>query len=99
MINHLSISLNSKVMQNEGNISSDMDGEKVMLSISQGKYFNLGKTGGIIWDFIREITPVSELIKGLMDEFAVEQAECEQEVLSFLELLLREGLILIAEEK
>jgi hypothetical protein len=99
MINHLSISLNSKVVQSEGNISSDMDGEKVMLSISQGKYYNLGKTGGIIWDSIREITLVSELIQSLMAEYAVEAAECEQEVLPFLELLLREGLILTDEEK
>jgi len=32
----------------EGNIVSNMDGEKVMLSIKNGKYYNLGEIGGFI---------------------------------------------------
>ncbi|MEH7308974.1 PqqD family protein, partial [Neobacillus drentensis] len=36
MISTQKISLNSKVVQTEGNIVSDMDGEKVMLSIESG---------------------------------------------------------------
>ena len=99
MINHLNISLNSKVVQGEGNIASDMDGEKVMLSVRHGKYYNLGKTGGLIWDLMQELTSVSQLIQNLMAEYNVEQAECEEEVLSFLELLLREDLILIDDIK
>ena len=27
-----------------------MDGEKVMLSINNGKYYNLGEIGGDIWE-------------------------------------------------
>ena len=44
------ISLNSTVMQSEGNIVSDMDGEKVMMSVSNNKYYNLGVMGGEIWE-------------------------------------------------
>ena len=29
-----------------------MDGEKVMLSIEKGKYYNLGLLGGVIWELI-----------------------------------------------
>ena len=35
----------------KGNIVSDMGGEKVMLSIENGKYYNLGEMGGEIWEF------------------------------------------------
>ena len=44
------ISLNSTVMQSEGNIVSDMDGEKVMMSVSNNKYYNLGVMEGEIWE-------------------------------------------------
>ena len=36
------MSLKSVVSQVEGQIVSDMGGEKVMLSIPNGKYYNLG---------------------------------------------------------
>lgn len=50
--------LNTVVNQVEGNIVSDMDGEKVILCIQNGKYYNLGQVGGDIWSLIQE-QPVS----------------------------------------
>ena len=50
MITNQNISLNDEVSQREGNIVSDMGGEKVMLSINNGKYYNLGEMGGEIWE-------------------------------------------------
>ena len=44
------ISLESVVSQVDGQIVSDMGGEKVMLSIHNGKYYNLGGLGGRIWE-------------------------------------------------
>ena len=48
---------NSLFSQQPGNIVSDMDGEKVMLSIQSGKYYNLGTLGGEIWELMKE--PIS----------------------------------------
>ena len=99
MIDQFNISLHSLIVQSEGNIVSDMDGEKVMLSVHQGKYYNLGTTGGAIWELIQSPTSVLQLIEILTTEYAVQQTECQQQVFSFLELLLQEGLIRIEEEK
>lgn len=81
------------VSQEEGNIVSDMDGEKVMLSIHNGKYYNLGEMGGEIWEQIEEPISVGEVISQLVTQYDVEQDECEDEVMSFLHQLLEEGLI------
>ncbi|MFD1040637.1 lasso peptide biosynthesis PqqD family chaperone [Virgibacillus byunsanensis] len=83
------------VSQVEGNIISDMDGEKVMLSIHNGKYYNLGEIGGEIWEQIKDPLVVHELISALMAEYDVEQSECEDQVLSFLDTLVEEGLVKI----
>jgi Coenzyme PQQ synthesis protein D (PqqD) len=87
------ISLEQIVSQVEGNIISDMDGEKVMLSINNGKYYNLGNIGGEIWDQIKEPKSIQALINSLIDIYNVEEEECKDQVLSFLNKLLEENLI------
>ncbi|MDR6121880.1 hypothetical protein QFZ87_001477 [Bacillus sp. SLBN-46] len=93
MIKNQNISLNHFVKQVKGNIVSNMGGEKVMLSVKNGKYYNLGEIGGDIWDLIEEKVTVSQLITILMSKYSVEQQECEEHVISFLEMLMDQGLI------
>ena len=90
-----SITLNQTVSQVKGNIVSDMAGEKVMLSIKNGKYYNLGEIGGAIWDLIEEPIIINQLVSSLMNNYQVNQSDCEEHVISFLEGLLSEALIII----
>lgn len=97
MITNQRLSLNHLVSQGKGNIVSDMGGEKVMLSVSNGKYYNLGEMGGEIWEMIESPTVINELISKLMNQYNVEKSQCEEEVLSFLEVLQNDNLIQIQE--
>ena len=90
------ISTNQLISQAEGYIVSDMDGEKVMLSIQSGKYYNLGQVGGDIWDLIKEPVSIEHIVQSLQSIYEVSQTECEDQVLSFLEKLKEEGLIIIS---
>lgn len=87
------ILVESKIAQIPGNIVSDMDGEKVMLNIENGKYYNLGELGGAIWELIKEPISIDSLIMKLLSEYEVEKIECEKHVISFLKELYSEGLI------
>lgn len=98
MIKNQSITLTRIVVQGKGNIVSDMGGEKVMLSVGNGKYYNLGVIGGRIWDLMEVATTVARLVKELITEYDVGQIECEYQVISFLQGLLDEGLIDIGQE-
>ena len=93
MIKNRTLSIQQSVRQVKGNIISDMDGEKVMLSIESGKYYNFGEIGGKIWDIMEESITINQLVTTLIDIYDVEQTQCEQQVLSFLEQLLKENLI------
>lgn len=84
---------NSLFSQQPGNIVSDMDGEKVMLSIQSGKYFNLGELGGEIWDLMKEPISIDNLVSTLLARYDVGQTECEEHVIAFLIQLLGEGLV------
>ncbi|MGM0874204.1 MAG: lasso peptide biosynthesis PqqD family chaperone [Bacillota bacterium] len=97
MVKTQHISTTHIVSQGEGNIVSDMDGEKVMLSINNGKYYNLGEMGGVIWDLIKTPTSINHLVNSLFAQYEVKQSECEEQVMSFLKLLNDENLINVKE--
>lgn len=97
MIKKEEILLNNSVVQGKGNIVSDMGGEKVMLSVHNGKYYNLGEIGGKIWDIIEKPILVTQLVTELRFKYEVERSVCEEQVVSFLGVMLMEGLINVEE--
>ncbi|MEW9501047.1 lasso peptide biosynthesis PqqD family chaperone [Jeotgalibacillus marinus] len=87
------LSTNHIVSQKPGNIVSDMDGEKVMLSVKNGKYYNMGDIGGVIWERMKEPIVIDKLITELTNIYDVAVSVCEEHVLSFLDHLAKEQLI------
>ncbi|EJR65205.1 lasso peptide biosynthesis PqqD family chaperone [Bacillus toyonensis] len=92
------ISLECQIVQSEENIVSDMDGEKVMLNVQKGKYYNLGETGGEIWEIMKTPIMVTELVNIMLSKYNIERKDCEEQVLTFLECLFQEGLIQIKDQ-
>ncbi|MDQ0975353.1 hypothetical protein QFZ31_005231 [Neobacillus niacini] len=89
------LTLNSRISQENGNIVSNMDGDKVMMNINKGKYYNLHTIGGEIWDLIEKPIYIQQIIDELLAKYNVERLECTEQVLLFLEKLNDEGLIKI----
>ncbi|WP_404445255.1 lasso peptide biosynthesis PqqD family chaperone [Sutcliffiella horikoshii] len=89
----VALSQNQVISQVEGNIVSDMDGEKVMFSITNGKYYNLGEIGGVIWDLIENQSTPESIVQELMKQYDVDRELCEDQVMSFMDMLYGEGLI------
>jgi len=80
-------------VQTEGNLVSNMNDEKVMMSISTGKYYNLGRVGGRIWEIMEQPTTIQNIVVKLIEEFEVEREACESQVTTFVLHLLNEGLL------
>ncbi|MEH7884010.1 lasso peptide biosynthesis PqqD family chaperone [Bacillus sp. JJ1609] len=95
MLTKENILLESKIVQMPGNIVSDMDGEKVMLNIENGNYYNLGKLGGDIWEMVKKPIEVRSIIIKILSEYDVDESECEKQVISFANKLFSEGLITV----
>lgn len=93
MIETKHIALHDVVLQSPGNIVSDMGGEKVMMSVENGKYYNLGNIGGEIWVRLETPLSVNEIIESLIKEYEVEKEECVEQVVAFLQMLYQEKLI------
>lgn len=78
-----------------GLMTANMDGAAVMMDISTGKYFNLGQTGGRIWELLEQPLRVEKLICALIEEYNVTYERCREDVLPFLQQLVDKGLLIV----
>ncbi|WP_337103064.1 lasso peptide biosynthesis PqqD family chaperone [Paenibacillus sp. YIM B09110] len=89
---------NELVVQSDGYLVSEMNGEKIMLSIENGKYYNLGQLGGRVWELMASPVSIKDMVKQLVTEYEIEPGDCEQQVRTFLQQLKSEGLIQVRKE-
>ncbi|MEV5027127.1 MULTISPECIES: lasso peptide biosynthesis PqqD family chaperone [Paenibacillus] len=92
------ITANELVVQSDGYLVSEMNGEKIMLSIENGKYYNLGQLGGRVWELMASPVSIQDMVKQLVTEYEIEPGACEQQVRTFLQQLKSEGLIQVRKE-
>ena len=83
----------SMAVQVDDIVASDIDGEKVMMSIVNGKYYGLEPVGSRIWEMIGEPVKVSALIDALLGLYDVDRETCERDVLAFLNELNKAGIV------
>jgi hypothetical protein len=75
-------------------LSSEIDGEVVMMNIETGKYIGMNSVGSEIWKILeKEPISISQISERLSKVFKVEASTCEKEVLNFCNRMLNEKLI------
>lgn len=65
----------------------------LMMSVAAGKYFGLNPTAARIWSLLEQPLSAAALRDALCAEYEVAPAQCEAELLRFLEELMANGLI------
>lgn len=87
------------ITQADNFLVSDMDGDKVMIGMDSGKYYNLGQIGGRIWEIVQVPTLLTDLISTLTAEYDISYDDCQEQVIPFLENMDKEQLIVLTEDK
>ena len=81
----------SIVVATEDQVSSDLAGETVLLSMRSAMYYGLDDVGSRIWELVSAPRRVSEICAAIEQEYEVTAERCEADVLRFLrELAARE---------
>ena len=78
-------------------LSSDMDGETVMMSVENSEYYSLSTVGTKIYDILSKDMSFSDLIDILTKEYDVDRAVCEKDTKEFLEELVKKDIVRIKE--
>lgn len=74
-------------------LEAEVDGDRVLMSGSDFKYFGLVGTGAIVWDRIDGAITLGDLIQSLAKEFSAEIDRVEHDVTDFVSALDAAGLI------
>ena len=74
-------------------ITAEVDGEVVVMGLTQGKYVGLDDIGSALWHLMEHPQPVHALCARIGQRYAGDPAEIAADVLAFLEDLHGLGLI------
>ncbi len=89
------ISNQSIIQRNPELVSTNMDGETVMMSIEKGEYFGLDSVGSRIWELIENPIEINKLVELLLEEFEVDRELCEADTFEFLNQLNAKKLLIL----
>lgn len=89
----MTINLSDKVSQSDHQVSTEVDGEVVMMSVEKGMYFGLDEVGTRIWQLLENPVSVSELLATLLHEYEDNKNNCKLDLLVLLDDLYKQELI------
>lgn len=93
----MNVTINSRVCWSNEQLSTEIDDRGVLMSVSKGKYYDLDPVATDIWRRLAEPVLVEQLCKNLSQEYNADVAAIELDVMTWLEQLHVENLIMVME--
>ena len=93
-----SISLSAVAVVSNELVSANLDGEVVILGFKAGSYYGLDRVGVFVWDLLQRPRKVSEIRDAIFEQYEVDLAQCERDLLALLVDLADRQLIEIKNE-
>ncbi|MGH9560222.1 MAG: PqqD family protein [Terracidiphilus sp.] len=88
-----SISLSSVVGATRDHVSCNLGDEAAILNLKNTIYYGLNPVGTRVWNLVQQSRSVSDIRDALLEEYDVEAAQCERDLLGLLEQMKEQGLI------
>lgn len=80
-------------------VSTNLDGETVILDIASGVYSGLDPVGTFIWNRLEQPCSVGSLRDSILNHYDVTEEKCTADLLTFLKDLADHELVFIKDEK
>ena len=74
-------------------VSTELEGEAVILSLADGVYYGLDGVGALVWERLREPTSVAALRDAVTAAFEVDRETAERDLLALLRELAGRRLV------
>lgn len=79
-------------------VSTELDGETVILDVSAGIYSGLDPVGTVIWNALEIPTNFAQLVEIILNTYDVQEAQCVDDMLIFLKDLAENKLINVSDD-
>lgn len=90
------ITKDTLVTKNQGFLASDMDDGLAMMSIENSAYYAMDKIGKNIWQAFEGSTSITNICNILCEKYDVSEAQCLEDVINYIEQLIKAGLVSIS---
>ena len=87
------VTLDDRLARSGQAIFALVDGDVVALDVEKGVCFGLNATGSRVWEMLDQAQCGRQMCARLMQDYAVDPATCEREVLELIHALVAEGLV------
>lgn len=77
----------------QGQLSTTLAGEVVILDVEKGVYFGLANVGTLIWNLLQTPRRVSEIVDRIVSEYDIRRDVAENDLYALLADLAARGLI------
>lgn len=91
------ITLSSVAVRSDKPLAAEVDGEVVLMSVSDGLYFGLNAVGSDIWRRLAQPTRLADLCAALAAEYESDPAQIERDVLALMGQLADRQLLEVRE--
>lgn len=92
----MSLEPSQTIVRTSETLATEIDGEIVLISIKDGRYFGLDSVGSEIWRRLANPKQVDVLCGELKDHFDGDPATIEQEARAFIDMLSDNDLVVAA---
>lgn len=83
----------TRVVAARDQVSVEVEGEAVILSLADGVYYGLDPVGARVWTLLEAPCTVAELRDAVVAEWEVDAPTAERDLLALLEALAARGLV------
>jgi hypothetical protein len=74
-------------------VTADVAGEAVILQLKDGMYYGLNPVGASVWKLIQSPQTIRAIRQAILDEYEVDEATCQRDLLALLKDLHANRLI------
>ena len=93
------LTLQSRLRPNEEEVAGKvMDGEAIIINLSNGIYYSMDKVGGLIWELIDGRYSLEEMVTALCALYDVSAEKAKSDVERLLGELVQENLVIVTED-
>jgi len=85
--------INAQISRSIDQVSTELQGEIVILNAKSGKYYNLNAVGSRIWGLIEQPCTTLSIIEAILNEYEVDRQQCEDDVCKVLLAMQHSGLV------
>ena len=66
-------------------VSGNLTGERVVLSMKDGTYYGLTEVGVLVWDLLQTPVSVGRLVEQILETYEVDRETCERDLWELLD--------------